>query len=145
MDEMSNFKTANPLGGRNVMDIKPLVLAFLGDGVYELYVRSHVVAGGSVNVNDIHNRTVKFVKAISQAHAVKEMMKSGFLTEEEEKVVKRARNQFNQTIPKSASVVEYKLATGFEALVGFLYVTGSGSRLEEVVKHAIEIIENVKG
>jgi ribonuclease III family protein len=141
MDEKITMNMTNPFKDKDVRQVKPLVLAFIGDGVYEMYVRNHVVTSSTVNVNEIHKRTVKFVKAVSQAIAVKEMMSSGFITEDEERVVKRARNQFNQTIPKSASVVEYKLATGFEALVGYLYYTGNAERLEEVVHYAIEVIE----
>jgi ribonuclease III family protein len=135
----------SPFGNRDIRQTKPLVLAFIGDSIYELYVRNYVSGKMDTNnVNKLHNATVRYVKAISQAAAVRELMKLEILSEEESAWVRRGRNQYNSSVPKSASVVEYKLATGFECLVGYLYLSGDYSRLDEIVMKALDIIEKLE-
>ncbi len=117
-------------------------LAFVGDAVYELYIRSMVYGGLSHGgkADLMHKKAIKYVRAESQARAIKQMM-DGFLTEEELGLVKRARNHKTPNRSRSAGAVEYRLATAFEALVGFLHASGDNERVREIMSKAVEIIE----
>lgn len=121
-------------------------LAFIGDAVYEIYVRKHVLAeAGSghqsmaLKVDALHHGTVQFVNAEAQALAIKAMADD--LPEEEQAVVRRARNHKPHSVPKHADVMDYKWATAFEALVGYLYLTGETEEMERVIRRAITVIE----
>lgn len=115
-------------------------LAFIGDAVYELLVREHLVRAGIVDADKLHFKTVEYVRAESQALAVKKMIE-GFLADDEVALVKRARNHKMPNRSRSAGIVEYKLATGLEALVGELYLEGKRDRLDEVMAEAIRLID----
>ena len=115
------------------------VMAFIGDAVYELYVRERVSAGGEQRPDRLHRRAAEIVRAESQALVVKKMME-GFLSEEEMALVKRARNHKTPNRSRSAGMVEYKLATAFEALLGWLRETGREERLFQVMERAVDII-----
>lgn len=115
------------------------VLAFLGDSVYETFVRNHVIGKGQVNADLLHRAAVRFVRADAQASALKAMMDE--LSEEEQGLVKRARNKKISTKPKNADPVVYKWATAFEALIGFLYLSENHIRMEEIIRRAIDLIE----
>ena len=117
-------------------------LAFVGDAVFELYIRNMICSDLSVggNADLMHKKAIRYVRAESQAKAVKQMM-NGFLTEEELGLVKRARNHKTPNRSRSAGAVEYRLATAFEALVGFLHASGYEERLRAVMSKAVEIIE----
>jgi len=128
---------------QNLLYMNTTVLAFLGDSVYETYVRRHVIEKGQVNADLLHRAAVRFVRADAQAHALKSMMDE--LSEEEQGLVKRARNKKISTKPKNADPVVYKWATAFEALIGFLYLSQNHDRMEERVARAIELIEGRKG
>ncbi|MDF2511059.1 MAG: hypothetical protein K0S04_925 [Herbinix sp.] len=116
-------------------DIKtysPLTLAFIGDSIYDLIIRTTVVESGNAPVNKLHKRASKMVQASAQAdlyHTIKES-----LTEEETAIFKRGRNAKSFTSAKNAGVVEYRTATGLEALVGYLYLTDQMDRLMELIK-----------
>lgn len=121
-------------------------LAFIGDAVYEIYVRKHVLAEAgrghqsmALKVDALHHGTVQFVNAEAQALAIKAMADD--LTEEEQAVVRRARNHKPHSVPKHADVMDYKWATAFEALVGYLYLTGETEEMEKVIRRAITVIE----
>ena len=122
-------------------NINTTALAYIGDAVYEIYIRKHCIEGGQHNVDVLHKKAVKFVRADGQALAVKTMMREEFLSEEEISLVKRARNHKSASKPKNADPVIYKLATAFEALIGVLYLEENTDRLEEVIARAIAIIE----
>lgn len=124
-------------------DTNVLELAYVGDAVYEVYIRKHVCAELSNRVDKMHKKAVRYVSAKGQAKAAKQMVK-GFLTEEEIKIVKRGRNHKVTSRPHGADAREYKWATGFEALIGYLELNGEQSRLEEVVGEAIRIIGEKK-
>lgn len=128
---------------QNIAYMNTTVLAYLGDSVYEVHVRKHVTESGQVNADLLHRAAVKFVRADAQAEALKAMLEE--LTEQELNLVKRARNKKISTKPKNADPVIYKWATAFEALIGFLYLSGYNDRLEEVMIKAIELIERDKG
>lgn len=125
-----------------VNKINTTALAYIGDAVYEVYVRKYVLDKDSVNVNKQNKLAIKFVRAEGQALAIKKMMES--LTESEQNLVKRARNKKITSKPQNADPVTYKLATAFEALVGFLYLSGNVERLEEVIDQAMILIDKAE-
>ena len=113
--------------------------AFIGDAVYEIYVRKNVLDEKAARVDDLHKRTVLFVNAKAQARAVKKMMDE--LPESEREIVRKARNHKPQTVPRSATAMEYKWATALEALIGYLYMEGNLREAERVAERAIELIK----
>ena len=123
----------------DVKGMQPLALAFLGDAVYEIYIRRYVIEKGFRTVSAMHRETIKFVKAKSQCEAVKKLLP--LLTEEEAAVVRRGRNANPHTVPKNADMADYRYATALESLFGYLYLMGSSQRLEALMKAAVEIIE----
>lgn len=126
----------------NIAYMNTTVLAFLGDSVYETVIRNHVIRKGQVNADLLHRAAVRFVRADAQAYALKSMMEG--LTEEEQNLVKRARNKKISTKPKNADPVVYKWATAFEALIGFLYLSQEHGRMEELISKTIELIEGAQ-
>ncbi len=124
----------------DIKQINTTALAYIGDAVYEVYIRQHVMETGHVHVDRLHAMAVPFVKAEGQAKAIKYLM-DNFLAEEERALTKRARNHKVATKAKNATVMDYKWATAFEALLGYLYLKGDKDRLDAVVKEAIKYIE----
>ena len=116
----------------------------MGDAVYEVYVRKRVMETGQVNADRLHIMAVPYVKAKGQAEAVRRLLE-GFLSENEAALVRRARNRRTSSKPKNADLMDYKMATAFEALIGYLYLSGEAERLEEIMAEAVRIIENIKG
>ena len=115
----------------------PLALAYIGDGVYELYVRTRVIAENpDMPAHKLHKETVKYVKAHAQSNSIHAMM--DILSEDEVAVFKRGRNAKSPTVPKNANLTEYRHATGFEALLGYLYLSQKSERLDEIMKVAYE-------
>ena len=142
--EIDNKKIDNKIEASNPYVMNTSALAFLGDAVYELYIRDLMVNAGMTDPDAMHRACTKYVRAESQALAIKAMMKEkdgkAFLTEEEIALVKRARNHKTPNRSRSAGPVEYKLATAFEALVGYLYLMGDSDRLGEVMHRAATLI-----
>lgn len=123
--------------------MNPAALAYIGDAVYEVHVREHVLVTGQTKARQLHFMSVDYVKAASQAKALREMMR-GYLTGEEMSQAKRARNHRSSSVPRHADPVDYKLATAFEALIGYLYLRGDRKRMEDIIGEAIRIIEEEK-
>ncbi|CAB1261510.1 Mini-ribonuclease 3 [Clostridium sp. MT-14] len=120
----------------SVKQISPLTLAFVGDAVYETFVRIYLVYKyRDMQVHNLHVKAVKFVKAHSQSEIIKKLETQ--LSEEEMYFFKRGRNAKSGTVPKNADVQEYRFATGFETLVGFLYLTGRLGRLNFLFRSII--------
>lgn len=107
----------------------PLGLAYIGDVVYEMLVREHMIAKANMPVNQLHRKTVAWVCASAQSQAVELLLP--ILTEEETAIYKRGRNA-NSHVPKNGNVLEYHRATGLEALFGYLYLSGETTRIEEL-------------
>lgn len=124
----------------NPREINTTALAFIGDAVYEIYARKTVMDTGQQNADRLHRMAIKYVCADGQAKAVKSLM-ADFLTEEEISLVKRARNRKTASKTRSADAVTYKLATAFEALMGFLYLDGQEERLKQIACEAMKRIE----
>jgi ribonuclease-3 family protein len=120
--------------GSEKLDVKAysaLTLAYIGDTVYDLYVRQKIIAKGDRHMNDIHSEAIKVVCAAAQSRSVHNIEQ--FLTDEEKGILKWGRNAKSGTVPKNADVVDYRWATGFEALLGYLYLSGQDDRLEEIL------------
>lgn len=115
----------------------PLVLAYLGDTVYEVFIRTLVVHKSKCSVHQLHKASTSYVKAKAQSNTIHNIMDK--LTEEELDIVRRGRNAKSGTIPKNADVTEYKYATGFEALLGYLYLKKEFTRLVEVMMMSAEL------
>lgn len=119
-------------------------LAYLGDAVYEELVREYIIQCGNQKANKLHAQAVKFVNASTQAKVIKEIFPD--LPEEEQRLVKRARNKKTRTKAKNADPVEYKWSTAFEALIGYYKLSNKTNELEDIVIRALNIVEgnNVK-
>lgn len=128
----------------NVNDYSPLTLAYIGDGIYEIVVRTIIVDEANRQVNKIHKASSQLVKAQSQAKMLHLIM--DMLTEEEKSIYKRGRNAKAVTRAKNASMSDYRVATGFEALMGWLYLSGQSDRMMELMKTGIELFkqDNIK-
>ncbi len=113
----------------------PLVLAYLGDAVYELVIRTLVVSGGNAPVNKLHKRSADLVKASAQAELLHYLEEE--LTEAERSVYRRGRNAKSYTMAKHATMKDYRVATGFEALMGYLYLSGQTERLLSLIRVGI--------
>ena len=117
----------------NVSDINVLVLAYLGDAIYEIYVRKFLINKGLAKVNDLQTESLKYVSAKSQAKYVQDMITNNLLSDEELDVVKRARNYKTTSHPKNCDIVTYKYATGLEALIGYLDLKYNNERIDEIM------------
>ena len=118
-------------------------LAFIGDAVYELHVRRHVLRLGFSHADSLHRAATKYVRASAQARAIKIMYDD--LRPEEQALTRRARNKKITTKPRNADAVEYKWATAFEALLGYYCVSGQEDRLREAAETAIRLIDDARG
>ena len=116
-------------------------LAYLGDAVYELQIRELIIEGLPHDAGRAHHAAVRYVSAEGQARAARTLLAEGFLTEEEERLLKRARNHRSMSRPAHADPKDYKLATGFEALLGYLHLLGDMQRLAEIATEAVRIID----
>ncbi len=122
--------------------LSPLKYAYIGDAIYEVYIRSYVLATSKKKINDINKLVVEYVRASAQGYAVKNM--ETFLSEEEWDIVKWGRNQKTISSPKNANMSDYKYATGFETLLGLLFLKQNENRLEEIITQAIKLIESME-
>ncbi len=116
--------------------VNPVVLAFVGDAVYSLFVRERLTFMSDGKAGALNKLAVKEVKATAQAELIKELLPQ--LTEEEAAVFRRARNAKKSTRAKNASVAEYNLSTGFEAVLGYLYLTGNEERLDFILNKGMQ-------
>lgn len=125
----------------DVRELNSLTLAYIGDAVYELYVRNHLVQKNLTNPNQLHQQAVTFVSGKAQAAIVLHWLEINYLTDEEIRIIKRGRNAKSQSIPKNIDVQSYRYSTGFEALIGYLYLQKREERLMELIACAIQWIE----
>lgn len=117
-------------------NISSLGLAYLGDSVYELYIRKYLLNKGICHVNDLQKEAINFVSAKNQTKFLNSMIDNNILTTEEINVIMRARNQKSNHKPKNTDIITYKYSTGFEALIGYLYLNNK-DRLEEIINYII--------
>lgn len=126
-----------------VLQMKPLVQAYVGDSIYEVYIREYLIVHPYKNVHDLHKKATSFVKAQAQAEILSELQSE--LTQRELDVVRRGRNAHPRTVPKNADIGQYHMATGFEALIGYLYLSEQNERLAAILQRSVEIGERMYG
>ncbi|MFS0576097.1 Mini-ribonuclease 3 [Sporosarcina sp. 179-K 3D1 HS] len=132
------------LRDQDVKQLNALALAYMGDAVYEQAIREHLLRSGRVKPNTLHKEATRYVSAKSQAAIVRMMEQSGLLSEEEEAVLRRGRNAKSGSVPKNTDVVTYNYSSGFEAVIGFLYLLGKKERVAELIGVSIRFIEEPK-
>lgn len=136
-----NIDLRPKLSRDELVRISPLTLAYLGDTVYESYIREYLIKKNVfLKINNLHKKAIIYVRASSQARAIKGI--ENILEEDEVSVFKRARNHKKNTSAKNASMIDYKHSTGFEALVGYLYLKGDMDRLDYIIGQSIKVIES---
>lgn len=139
LDFLQQIKDSFGLKEVDIRTYSPLTLAYIGDAVYDLIFRTMVVGKGNTSANKLHNKTVQYVKAPAQAQLIESILNR--LTEEESSVYKRGRNAKPYTMAKNATMAEYKKATGWEALVGYLYLQGRMERILELIQMGLHNME----
>ena len=122
-------------GEAEVNMMSPLTWAYVGDAVYELYIRTHLVNITRLKPHKLHLESIKYVKAKAQAEMLEKL--DNILTEKEKEIAKRGRNTENHHVAKNASVQDYMYSTAFEALIGYLYLTNQEKRIKELVEMII--------
>ena len=115
--------------------VSPLIWAYVGDAVYELYIRNYLVNTTKLKPHQLHIKTIQYVKAGAQAKILENITEK--LTQEEKDIVRRARNTQNHHLPKNANITEYMYATALEGLIGYLYLTKQTKRLYEILEMCI--------
>lgn len=129
------------LEGADPSQYSPLALAFIGDSIYGAIAKTVVVLEGNCPADKLNAKSVKYVKAVSQAKAADYLIENSRLTEEELKIYKRGRNANSPTSAKNASVGDYRKATGLEAVVGYVYLKGDTDRTMELMKMIMDCID----
>lgn len=135
----------NVLRNQDVDQLNALALAYMGDAVYEQAVREHLLRSGRVKPNTLHRLSTTFVSAKAQAVVLKRLTEETFLTEEELAIMRRGRNAKSGSVPKNTDVQTYNFSTAFEAVLGWLYLKERQERVDEIIRYAIEIIEELRG
>lgn len=118
-----------------------LALAYVGDAIYETYIRDYLVHQGQTRPNQLHRMATHFVSAKAQAFLMHEMITAELLSEEEVTMFKRGRNAKSHTSAKNADITTYRISTGFEALMGYLHLSGEKERMEEIIHWCIQKVE----
>ena len=131
MEEFINIE--KDITGIRLMN--PLTWAYIGDNVYELFIRTYLINTTNLKPHKLHIEAIKYVKASAQANILKKIYED--LTEEEKEIVRRGRNAENHHVPKNSNVQEYMYATAFEALIGYLYLTKQNKRLKEILNKIV--------
>lgn len=117
--------------------INIITLAYLGDSIYEVYVREYLIDRGIAKVEDLQKEAVKYVSAKSQCRILTYLIDNNLLTESELDVVRRGRNYKRTSHPKNTDIITYKMSSGFEALIGYLYLNNEKDRLNEVMNYIL--------
>ena len=117
--------------------INVITLAYIGDAVYEVYVREYFIKTGIAKVEELQKESVKYVSAKSQCKILSYLMDNNLLTEIELDVVKRGRNYKRTSHPKNTDIITYKMSSGFEAMIGYLYLNNDKDRLNEIINYIL--------
>ncbi len=115
-----------------------LALAYVGDSVYEIYVRKYLFENGIEKVNELQKRAKEYVSAKGQAKYLKEILDHDLLTEKEKQIVLRARNHKSHASPKNTDIITYKMGTALEALIGYLFLSNQKKRVDEIMNFIME-------
>lgn len=119
----------------NINTINVITLAYLGDSIYEVYIRNSLIKKGIAKVSDLQKEAVKYVSAKAQANILTNLIEQNTFTDEELDIIKRGRNYKRNTHPSNTDIITYKMSTGFEALIGYLYLENKTTRLQEILSH----------
>lgn len=111
----------------------PLVLAYLGDSIFEIYVREKLILSGILKTKELQKEAINYVSAKSQAKCLKELLETNFFYEDELEIIRRARNYKSSSHPKNTDILTYKHATALEALIGYLYLANNIERVDEIM------------
>ena len=117
--------------------INVITLAYLGDSIYEVYVREYLINKGIAKVLDLQRESIKYVSAKSQCKILSYLMDNNLLTENELDIVKRGRNYKRASHPKNTDIITYKMSSGFEAMIGYLYLSNNKDRLDEIMSYIL--------
>ena len=128
----------------NPKELNSLALAYMGDAIYEAFVRRHLLEKGIVKPHRLQKEAVNYVSAKSQSYCIHSMLEQEILTEEEKNIVMRGRNAKSNTVPKNTDVQTYRYSTAFEALIGYLYLAGKTGRLRELMNLCFQWVEQRK-
>lgn len=123
-----------------MIQLNGLTLAYIGDAYYELKIREYLLEKNLTKVNDLHNAAIKFTSAVNQANAAMVLIEQ-FYDEEEMQIFKRGRNQNSSHKPKNVDIQTYNKATGFESVIGYLFLKKDSGRLEQLILKTIQILE----
>lgn len=129
----------------DVKQLNSLALAYMGDAIFEVYVREHLLQSGKVKPHLLHKEATHYVSAKAQASMIHYLLEHSLLTDEEVAVVMRGRNAKSGTVPKNTDVQTYRYGTAFEALMGYLYLLKREERLDELVHLVFEMVNKQKG
>ena len=124
---------------RDINQLSPLTWAYVGDAVFELYVRTKLVNETNLKPHELHIKAINYVKAKAQAEMINNIYED--LSDEEKDIVRRGRNAENHHLPKNANVKEYMYATAFEALIGYLYLNNKIGRVKEIIEKAVKALD----
>lgn len=122
----------------DIRTINVISLAYLGDSVYEVYVREHLIKKGIALVEDLQREAIKYVSAKSQNKIVRWLTDNNYLSNDELDIIKRGRNYKRGSHPKNTDIITYKNSTGFETLIGYLYLDNKIDRLDEIIRYILE-------
>ena len=136
---MENSSQFIKLSEIEIKMLNPLIWAYIGDSVYEMYVRSFIISDPKRTANELHRKSIKYVKASAQSSHLEIILP--YLTEEESDIVRRGRNSKSHHLPKNADVIDYRRATAFEALIGYLYLMQRYDRLCEIISLVLKTAE----
>ena len=123
--------------GMDVNNINVLTLAYLGDAIYEFYVREYLIRSGISKVDMLQKEAIKYVSAKNQAKIVTGLIENGILSPEEIDIVKRGRNYKQERHPRYTDIITYKMSTGFETLIGYLYLDKNEKRMKEIITYVL--------
>lgn len=122
-------------------EYNPLAVAYIGDTVYDLFIRTKIMEKGNRQVMNMHKEAIKYVNATAQAKSV--ALIEPYLSEDEKRIIKWGKNAKSVSVPKNANVKDYHIATGFEVLLGSLYISNQEERLNEILKITYEEISKI--
>ena len=117
--------------------INVITLAYLGDSIYEVYVREYLINKGIAKVLDLQKESIKYVSAKSQSRILSYLIDNNLLTDIELDIVKRGRNYKRSSHPKNTDIITYKMSSGFEAMIGYLYLSNNKDRLDEIMNYIL--------
>ncbi len=119
----------------DINGINVITLAYLGDAIYEVYIRNHLIRKGIAKVEELQKEAIKYVSAKSQSKILNFLIDNNYLSNDEIDIIKRGRNYNRLSHPKNTDIITYKMATGFECLIGYLYLDDKNYRIDEIMNY----------